>query len=481
MIQTERDYVKSLEYIIENYIPVLQKPDIPQVLRGQRNVLFGNIEKIYEFHNCYFLHELEQCESMPYSVGQCFLKYEPQFYLYALYNKNKPKSDVLMAEYGSSFFRTKQQELGDKMDLSSYLLKPVQRMGKYALLLKQLLKECPERDNDYDELKAAEEMVCFQLRHGNDLLAMDALKDCDVNVKEQGRLLRQDEFLVWQGKSRKALRHVFLFEDLVLFSKARRDPECKGHDYYQYKFSFKTSDIGLTEQVGESTTKFEIWFRKRKIQDVYTLQAPSAEIRLAWVQDISKLLWKQALRNRELRLAEMSSMGIGNKPCLDISPSQDQICDRSISLHQLNKAPRFRNSIAVSTANCDNFQSNRRPYSIISVSSSVSSGSSQSSSTFHSPLNNLLEANENQVSQCQSVAHRSQCSAESGFFTDVSMSGDSYAGSDYQHLKMVERSNSILSQVSFTSSVGAVCSEGSDVKTEEPTQVEPSLSSSSSS
>ena len=28
---------------------------------------------------------------------------ESQFYLYALYNKNKPKSDLLMMEYGSFF------------------------------------------------------------------------------------------------------------------------------------------------------------------------------------------------------------------------------------------------------------------------------------------------------------------------------------------------------------------------------------------
>lgn len=65
---------------------------------------------------------------------------ESQFYLYALYNKNKPKSDSLMSEYGSAFFRNKQLELGDKMDLASYLLKPVQRMGKYALILKQVRK-----------------------------------------------------------------------------------------------------------------------------------------------------------------------------------------------------------------------------------------------------------------------------------------------------------------------------------------------------
>lgn len=39
------------------------------------------------------------------------------------------------------------------MDLSSYLLKPVQRMGKYALLLKQLLKECADTEMEYPDLK----------------------------------------------------------------------------------------------------------------------------------------------------------------------------------------------------------------------------------------------------------------------------------------------------------------------------------------
>ena len=105
MIQTERDFVRSLQYIIENYIPELCREDIPQALRGQRNVIFGNIEKIYGFHHHYFLRELERCHNLPFLVGQCFLRHEQHFYLYALYNKNKPKSDALMAEYGTAFFR----------------------------------------------------------------------------------------------------------------------------------------------------------------------------------------------------------------------------------------------------------------------------------------------------------------------------------------------------------------------------------------
>ncbi|XP_022246454.1 uncharacterized protein LOC106463042 isoform X1 [Limulus polyphemus] len=444
MIQTEKDYVKSLEFIIENYLPELLREDIPQALRGQRNVIFGNIEKIYEFHNHYFLSQLEQCENSPFLVGQCFLAYESQFYLYALYNKNKPKSESLLVEYGNAFFKKKQLELGDKMDLASYLLKPVQRMGKYALLLKQLLKECPQHEPEHEDLKAAEEMVRFQLRHGNDLLAMDALRECDVNLKEQGRLLRQDEFLVWQGRSRKSLRHIFLFEDLVLFSKARRDPHRKGQEIYQYKLSFKTTDIGMTEEVGDSPTKFEVWFRKRKLSDTFVLQAPSPEVKQAWILEISKLLWKQALKNREMRLAEMSSMGIGSKPCLDIKPNEDQISDRAINFQSLGRALRFRNSFTGSSF--DQSRNNKRPCSTISVSSSSSSGSSNTSFLHYGSLNLGFEPGDSPFSAgYRSVTQQSQCSTESGFSTDPSLASDSCGESERPRHKKAERSDSLMS------------------------------------
>ena len=94
-------------------------------------------------------------------------------------------------------------------------------------------------------------------------------------------------------------------------------------------------------------------------------------------------------------------MGIGNKPCLDIRPSQDQISDRSISYSQLAKgkyfsrlnklliysiilfvnlsAPKFRHSVCGSILLGDS-RSSKRPHSIISVSSSASSSASSGGS-----------------------------------------------------------------------------------------------------
>ncbi|KAG9341978.1 hypothetical protein JZ751_018295 [Albula glossodonta] len=353
MVTTEREYVRSLRYIIDHYFPEMERLDLPQDLRGKRSVIFGNLEKLVDFHSQYFLKELESCCNHPLRVSHCFLRHN------------------------------KQLELEDKMDLASYLLKPIQRMSKYALLLKDLIKEVSEaQDQELAYLRAAAEMVKFQLRHGNDLLAMDAIRDCDVNLKEQGQLVRQDEFTIWYGRKR-CQRHVFLFEDLVLFSKPKRIEG--GLDVYIYKHSFKTADVGLTETSGENALRFEVWFRRRTSKNqAYILQAGTAEIKQAWTADIARILWQQATRNKELRMQEMVSMGVGNKPFLDIKPSDAAINDRAIDYIMKGRGARTRASIAVSLFDHSN------PFKRAQVNSSVTgppSASGPSSTSLLGPLN----------------------------------------------------------------------------------------------
>lgn len=69
-------------------------------------------------------------------------------------------------------------------------------------------------------------------------------------------------------------------------------------DIYIYKQSMKTSDIGFTAKMGESSTRFEIWFRKRKPNETIVMEATNPDVKESWVEDISRILWKQALRNR---------------------------------------------------------------------------------------------------------------------------------------------------------------------------------------
>ncbi|XP_034018650.1 puratrophin-1 [Thalassophryne amazonica] len=392
MVATEREYVRSLRYIIHHYFPEMDRPDLPQDLRGKRSVVFGNLEKLLDFHSQFFLQELESCSKHPLRVPHCFLRHQEQFGLYALYSKNKPKSDALLANHGNTFFRRKQMELGDKMDLSSYLLKPIQRMSKYALLLSDLIKEVgAAQEAELVSLQAATSMVKFQLRHGNDLLAVDAILNCDVNLKEQGQVIRQDEFTVYSGR-KKCQRHVFLFEELLLFSKPKRVEG--GLDVFLYKHSFKTADVGLTESTGDSGLRFEIWFRRRTSKNqAFILQAATADIKRAWTSNIAHILWNQATRNKELRMKEMVSMGIGNKPYLDIQPSDAAISDRAVHGLMKSRGARSRASIAVS------FFDHANPFKRGAVTSEPGpSRPSSFSSSLLGPLN--LHMRSHSISSC---------------------------------------------------------------------------------
>ncbi|MGH0151264.1 UNVERIFIED_CONTAM: hypothetical protein FKN15_032362 [Acipenser sinensis] len=308
MVTTEQEFVRSLHYIIDNYFPEMERPDLPQDLRGKRSVIFGNLEKLFDFHSQYFLKELESCCNHPLRVSHCFLRHQDQFGMYALYSKNKPKSDALLASHGNAFFR--------------------------------------------------------------------------VNLKEQGQLVRQGEFTVCYGR-KKCQRHVFLFEDLVLFSKPKR--VVGGLDVYIYKHSFKTADVGLTENSGDSGLRFEIWFRRRKSKNqTHILQASTPEVKHAWTADVAKILWQQATRNKEVRMQEMVSMGVGNKPYLDIKPSDAAINDRAIDYIRKGRGARTRASIAVSLFDHSNpFKRTQTP---ISASSAPSACNAPSSSLL-GPLN----------------------------------------------------------------------------------------------
>uniref|UniRef100_A0A1A7X9W0 Quattro n=1 Tax=Iconisemion striatum TaxID=60296 RepID=A0A1A7X9W0_9TELE len=372
LLSTEREYVKALGYVREHYFPELERADVPQDLRGQRGSVFGNLEKLHDFHRHHFLDELEGCVNEPFRVGRCFLRHRESFALYALYSKNKPQSDRLLTSHGKTFFKQKQLKLGDKMDLWSYLLKPVQRISKYSLLLQDVMRECgPDQTREISEIKAALEVIHFQLRHGNNLLAMDAIRNCDVNLKEQGQLRCQDEFLVTFRK-KKCFRHIFLFQELILFSKTRKTDV--GNDTYVYKQSFKTSDIGMTQNSGDSGLCFEIWFRKRKSQDTYTLQAGSREVKEAWTKDLERLLWEQAIYNREVRMQERVFLGIGNKPFMDIQPSEAAISDRAVNYVLVGRENRVFPSIRPYRSQGE--LPGVRPQSVGSGSSSSSSSSS---------------------------------------------------------------------------------------------------------
>uniref|UniRef100_A0A9J7XPM6 MCF.2 cell line derived transforming sequence-like 2 n=1 Tax=Cyprinus carpio carpio TaxID=630221 RepID=A0A9J7XPM6_CYPCA len=294
---------------VQGYAAALDDPEliylIPPSLENKKEVLFGNLPEIYEFHQKTFLKELENSAEKPELVGTCFLKRKEELQIYEKYCQNKPRSEALWRQCGDSmFFQECQKRLDHKLSLDAYLLKPVQRITKYQLMLKEMLK-CSKNSEGTAELEEALATVLDIIKSVNDSMHQIAITGFEGDLNDLGKLLMQGSFNVWtdhkKGHSKvKDLarfkpmqRHLFLYHKMLLFCK-KREETSDGHEKspsYSFKHSLKMSSVGITENVKGDIKKFEIWYNGR--EEVYIVQAPSMEVKHTWVSEIRKVLTSQ--------------------------------------------------------------------------------------------------------------------------------------------------------------------------------------------
>ncbi|XP_032554391.1 probable guanine nucleotide exchange factor MCF2L2 isoform X9 [Chiroxiphia lanceolata] len=315
LIETERVYVEELQSIIEGYASEMDNPNllhlIPSALQNKKEILFGNLPEIYEFHNRIFLKEIENCIENPELLARCFLKRKEDLQIYEKYCQNKPRSEALWRQCGDSiFFQECQRKLDHKLSLDAYLLKPVQRITKYQLLLKEMLK-CSKNSEGTAELEEALATMLDIIKSVNDSMHQIAITGYEGDVSELGKLLMQGSFNVWTdhkkghnkvkdlARFKPMQRHLFLYTKMLLFCK-KREENTDGHEKtasYSFKNSLKMSTVGITENVKGDNKKFEIWYNGR--EEVYIIQASSVELKNTWISEIRKVLTGQLEACRE--------------------------------------------------------------------------------------------------------------------------------------------------------------------------------------
>ncbi|XP_042369117.1 guanine nucleotide exchange factor DBS-like isoform X4 [Plectropomus leopardus] len=309
LLETERAYVEELLCVLEGYAAEMDNPAmahlIPSTLLSKKVVLFGNMSEIYQFHKRTFLKELEAYTDCPELVGRCFLERMKDLQIYEAYCQNKPRSESLWRQCSDcAFFQECQKKLEHKLGLDSYLLKPVQRITKYQLLLKELLKYSKGCDG-CDDLQEALSSILGILKAVNDSMHLIAITGYEGNLSELGRLLMQGSFSVWTehkkghakvkdlARFKPMQRHLFLHEKALLFCK-KREENGEGYEKapsYSFKHSLSMSAVGITENAKGDNKKFEIWCNSR--DEVFIVQASTPEVKTAWVNEIRKVLTQQ--------------------------------------------------------------------------------------------------------------------------------------------------------------------------------------------
>uniref|UniRef100_A0A8C9XGZ2 non-specific serine/threonine protein kinase n=1 Tax=Sander lucioperca TaxID=283035 RepID=A0A8C9XGZ2_SANLU len=291
LLQTEKTYVRDLHECLETYLWEMTSgvEEVPPGIANKEHIVFGNMQDIWDFHNNIFLKELVNYEQLPEDVGHCFVTWADKFHIYVDYCKNKPDSSQLILEHAGTFFDDIQQRRGLANSISSYLIKPVQRITKYQLLLKELLSCCEEGKG---EIKDGLEVMLSVPKRANDAMHLAMLEGFEENLEVQGELILQDSFQVWDPRSliRKGRdRHLFLFEFSLVFSKEIKDSA--GRTKYQYKNKLLTSELGVTEHIEGDPCKFALWAGRTPSSDNKTvLKASNVEAKQEWIKNIREVI-----------------------------------------------------------------------------------------------------------------------------------------------------------------------------------------------
>jgi hypothetical protein len=237
--ETEKAYVKDLQYVVEEWLKPLRANEI--VPRGQLPDVFGNIELILSV-NTELFDKLEKClKSYPEGssgaqitgFGEIFESSSRLLVCYHQFCSNHSHALEVVAQWRkhSKFEQfALERETASGLTLASYLIKPVQRICKYPLLFRELLRFTSEDHPDRPPLERASEMlneVTLQIneikRQAENLSKLHdishQLSGYPGTIAENGRWFVKEGLLnKINPKGKIQERYFFLFSDVLIWT-----------------------------------------------------------------------------------------------------------------------------------------------------------------------------------------------------------------------------------------------------------------------
>ncbi|KAK4696689.1 cell division control protein 24, partial [Phenoliferia sp. Uapishka_3] len=228
ILDSERKYVQDLE-VLQNYQRQVAASGI--ITQDQIHNLFLNLNSLADFQRR-FLIGVEANASLPpeqQHFGLLFITMEDNFSVYEPYCANLTAAQELAISENTALNQLK-DVLDPISELSPLLIKPVQRICKYPLLLNTLIKNTPSTSSAYSELvegHASIERVTAKVnettrREDNRLSVVDLQRRVEDwkghDITSFGDLLLRETFVVIKSDSEREY-NVYLFERIILCCK----------------------------------------------------------------------------------------------------------------------------------------------------------------------------------------------------------------------------------------------------------------------
>lgn len=260
IVDTEKTYVNQLTIMVQLFVIPLQRKEF-DMSQSDIVTLFSNIEVLRNLHS----KMLEQLQPRVVDwqdsscIGDVFFENSKWIKLYKHYVNNYDtardflatlrKKNAKMRKYLKEVEFTPQMA---HLNLEALLVVPVQRVPRYVLLLRDLLRNTPETHADYVPLEGAlkliEEVATYINVHKAMSDALRTLADTKARISNlpfdivvpNRELLREAIFVV-----NKERRKLFVFSDLIIVASAETR-----HGQHRYKGHITLSTAAVQREDG---------------------------------------------------------------------------------------------------------------------------------------------------------------------------------------------------------------------------------------
>jgi hypothetical protein len=235
---SEQTYVQSLEELVDLYVKPLRRAvaaGSPVLSASAIDTIFSNVEAIVRIGH--ELLKMLEDRLATWKERQCiadvFICLGPHLGSYAEYCANYTRALIALNDksYKATFaaFLKKTAERGQYPNLPAYLILPVQRIPRYQLLLRELLKNTPETHTDHAYLTQSLEKITELAFKINDTIREKQELEQLIEIQRRftghpeivvpGRVFLREGPVVKICRKTPKARWFFLFSDSIVYAK----------------------------------------------------------------------------------------------------------------------------------------------------------------------------------------------------------------------------------------------------------------------
>eukprot|EP00794_Sanderia_malayensis_P006120 gene6120-6824_t len=301
---TEKTFVNALKLVCEDFgaaVKQMLEKDPTSLPKNAYIQIFSDIELICELDKK-FLQDLgDRMKEWDkhQRIGDVIREYSHFLKMYTNYIRSYDKTMAVFQEMCQKMpkFAALVKEYERKpsyrnLKITSFMLRPIQRIPSYRLLLVDYLKHLPHESEDYEDIENGLKIVSTvanqineSMKEGDKFQAMLRLQSKIINNKEMvkpGRYLLKEGVLFKLSRKEAQERMFFLLTDCLLYCES-----AAGHNQYKLRQELPLADMSLhVPNTIDFIKELTIISTKRS----FTLVASTPEERDEWVAAIQNAI-----------------------------------------------------------------------------------------------------------------------------------------------------------------------------------------------